>query len=324
MRVLPLRILNYPKHAQIEITNLCNLKCKMCAHTTESWKGKTQPKFLKMEEFKYIINQLRFLRLATLSGVGEPLLNPNLTDMIQYCHNKGIISSFFTNATMLTPEKSKELLSVNGLEMIFVSMDTGDAKKYEQIRQGANFLEICSNIDCFIKLRKERKCIKPNVSFFMVAMKENVHDIPLLVDLMENIGIGHLNIKNMMIAEDIEGTPITRHDLPFLANVQRDAAKRNIIVTYHQMPENNINKTETRTCLGPWTTTYINVSGIVNPCCYSFPFESAAFGNIFDTPFRNIWNNRYYQNFRKELKKGLPDICINCPGHSLKIMNPTT
>ena len=63
-------------------------------------------------------------------------------------------------------------------------------------------------------------------------------------------------------------------------------------------------------CSAPWNFVYIHFNGDINPCC--FPFKN-TFGNIFETPFEEIWNSEKYVEFRERLKsKNLPRQCINC------------
>jgi MoaA/NifB/PqqE/SkfB family radical SAM enzyme len=42
--------------------------------------------------------------------------------------------------------------------------------------------------------------------------------------------------------------------------------------------------------------------------------EVFNFGNIFEIPFKEIWNGKRYQGFRETMIKNLPNpICDNCP-----------
>jgi radical SAM protein with 4Fe4S-binding SPASM domain len=70
-------------------------------------------------------------------------------------------------------------------------------------------------------------------------------------------------------------------------------------------------------CLRPWTTAYITANGNCLPCCIS-PFatndyESLILGNLFERPFRDIWNDPLYQKFRTDLLSDHPNrACSNC------------
>jgi radical SAM protein with 4Fe4S-binding SPASM domain len=67
-------------------------------------------------------------------------------------------------------------------------------------------------------------------------------------------------------------------------------------------------------CKNPWSTAVINWEGSVLPCCAVYG-EGHAFGNVFEEPFRSIWNNKPYRMARREIKDKIRDshtICHVC------------
>ena len=105
---------------------------------------------------------------------GEPLLNPNLVEMIKYAKKKGIKDvAFLTNAELLTEKKSKELVE-SGLDWISISAD-GTDEIYNKIRFPAKFEETIEKIKYLKKLRDERKQIKPliRVQSILTALENN-------------------------------------------------------------------------------------------------------------------------------------------------------
>ena len=69
--------------------------------------------------------------MLKISGFGEPLINPNIVEIVKYIHEKNCSNrvALFTNGSLLTPELSRNLVkylnhivvSVNGInaEQIF-------------------------------------------------------------------------------------------------------------------------------------------------------------------------------------------------------------
>lgn len=318
LKFLPDIVRSYPCRAQIETTNICNLKCKMCAQSVAQWRNQTPRKTLSFDEFCHIIDQLPYITHALISGAGEPLLDPHIIDRIQYAHSKGISTSFYTNATLLTPDKAMELINAEGLVNINVSIDAGNPETYEKIRIGASFLDVCFNIGRFVRIRSQLGKIKPRLSVWMVAMRENIREIPTLIQTLRNIGVDTLKLHNIREAEETEGQLISTEDMKLIKEYKKSAAKQNFILSFGKIPDGNTNKPETRTCVDPWQTVYVNATGWINPCCYSFWDMSTDFGNIFDNNFKEIWNNKSYVRFRQELKTGMPACCLKCPVHSEK------
>jgi MoaA/NifB/PqqE/SkfB family radical SAM enzyme len=291
----------------------------MCAHSIVQWWQRQVPrKTLTIDEFCRIIDQLPHVTHALISGIGEPLLDPHIIDRIQYARSKGISTSFFTNATLLTPDKAMELINTEGLVNINVSIDAGNPETYEKIRIGANFLDVCSNIESFVKKRSEMGKNKPLLSVWMVAMRENIREIPALIQTLGELGVNNLSLHHIYEAEETKGQQISPKDMEIIQEYKKSAAKQNFVLSFRKLPDENTNKPETRTCIFPWETVYINATGWINPCCYSYHDKSTYFGNIFDSNFREIWNNKSYVSFRHELKTGMPDCCLKCPFHSSK------
>ena len=70
-------------------------------------------------------------------------------------------------------------------------------------------------------------------------------------------------------------------------------------------------------CSRPWTTAYITANGNALPCCIS-PFattdyQSLLMGNVFERPFREIWNAGPYRAWREALLTDNPrKSCSGC------------
>ena len=63
-----------------------------------------------MEEFEAICAQFPAMERAVLHGLGEPLLNRHLPDMIRHLKGRGITVLFNSNGTLLTPEWQEALV----------------------------------------------------------------------------------------------------------------------------------------------------------------------------------------------------------------------
>ena len=144
----------YPDRLYIEVTNVCNLDCVMCPtglHILERHKG-----HMKWELFTKIIDEMApHVQTTTLHIWGEPLLHPQLPELIRYARDRGIEVSISTNATLLTEERSAALLD-SGLSEIYLCLDGMNAETYEAIRRKADFQETKENIHRFIAMRQKR------------------------------------------------------------------------------------------------------------------------------------------------------------------------
>jgi len=110
---------DYPSQAQIEITNRCNLTCEMCPRDHFNLSREDMP----FDTFKEIVDRLGEVKLLTLTGWGEPLVHPQLFEMITHCKQKGYTVKLTTNGTLLTPEMQQKVRN-SGLDEITISLDS--------------------------------------------------------------------------------------------------------------------------------------------------------------------------------------------------------
>ncbi len=173
----------FPTNLDIEVTNLCNLRCVMCPH------GFDDPQmiafhqknlgFIDLQLVKRIIDEgmAKGLCAIKFNWRGEPLLHPDLPAMIKYAKQKGILEVMInTNGQLLTPQKGEALINA-GLDKIIFSCDGATKETYEKTRQGADFEHFIQNIKNFITIRNSKGLKKPLVRIQMVKMDSNLTEL---------------------------------------------------------------------------------------------------------------------------------------------------
>lgn len=84
------------KRIYIEITSSCNLKCSFCQETLRP------PVFISVPQFKHILDEVKPLtNFIYLHVKGEPLLHPQLEEILKLCLEAGITVNITTNGTLL-------------------------------------------------------------------------------------------------------------------------------------------------------------------------------------------------------------------------------
>ena len=103
--VIPLKT---PYAAYIFPTNLCNFMCNYCGHSLGLAVMKEEydlcTENMSMDTLKRVVDQLKEfeepLKVISLTGHGEPLVNPELENMVAYIKNSGVTKriEIITNA----------------------------------------------------------------------------------------------------------------------------------------------------------------------------------------------------------------------------------
>ncbi|WPX07801.1 radical SAM protein [Caldicellulosiruptor danielii] len=160
-------------------TTFCNFKCIYCAHSLGLSKMKEKYNFeaqnMSMETFMLVIEQARRfpekLKLLSLTGQGEPLLNSNIAKMVEYAKKYNIAErvEIITNASLLDYEMAKQLIEA-GLDVIRISIQGLSSDKYKEIcRSDIKFEDIIDKISYFYKNKNNCKVF---VKVIDVALQE--------------------------------------------------------------------------------------------------------------------------------------------------------
>ncbi len=265
-------------------TSRCNLKCPMCPRAISEFANVD----IDFELFKKIVDEGKELfEFVIPQGGGEPLLNPQLVDMVKYCKNLGIRVGFSTNATVLTEDVSRKLIEA-GLDYIIFAFDGATPEVYEYYRRGAKFDKVRENILNFLKLKRELKS-KVFVTLQMVRLPLNNGQIKDFYKLWKVDGVDEIRIKEDEIK--IEG-------VGFKEEVEKVAKKKGKMAPCHYLWQ------------GP---VYIEENGDVYPCCHAW--LSDPIGNIKEKSLAEIWNCDRIVKMREAHIKGdvseFPE-CVNC------------
>lgn len=136
--------------AGIETNNTCNLQCTHCPTPSDM---KREQGHMNLDTFKRIIDLNPELERIYLTNWGEPLIHPEIVEMIRYAHAKGKHTAITTNGTTLDRNLSRDLIE-SGLDLMKFSVD-GDKETYQKIR-GYSYERVESNIMEFLDIRNSQ------------------------------------------------------------------------------------------------------------------------------------------------------------------------
>src|SRR5712692_10436242 len=188
------QLLENPRELYIEVTNRCNSLCVTCPLTFSPQEAEH---YLSFEEFTALVDQFPGLRRAVLHGIGEPLMNRQLAAMIRYLKDRNVYVVFNTNAILLYPKRQVELVE-SGLDELRVSCDSATPETYTTIR-GVNVLpKVLKNVGEFMQTRQRLGADRPRVSLWFTGVKENIRELPDLVDVAARLGVDEVYLTRMV------------------------------------------------------------------------------------------------------------------------------
>lgn len=114
--------------------------------------------FMQMETFEQIINKYKAMDKKpsiTLAGLGEPLLNNNIVEMVKLATEKGFSVDLITNGVLLN-DKIQEALIDSGIRGVYCSF-YGISKYSVENSMKIDYEETLKNIINFSKLAKKEE-----------------------------------------------------------------------------------------------------------------------------------------------------------------------
>ena len=171
------------------LTEGCNLNCRHCwiSHPPKS-QGHRQA-VLDFGLFQSMIQQGKKLGLKAvkLTG-GEPLIHPQIKEILEFVRNEQLILNLETNGTLCTPEIAK-ILAQCRLELVSVSLDGKDVATHEAVRRvKGSFASAKEGICNLVSVG-----IKPQV--IMSLMRSNVDQIRDVANLVKSLGASSLKFN---------------------------------------------------------------------------------------------------------------------------------
>lgn len=291
--------LEFPMMLVISTIYPCNFGCPMCPYTDgnseirQFYRGHDAELF-PVELWNKIATEAGpYQAWMRCTGGGEPMLHPQMVDMIEFAKAQGARVWMNTNGSMLGPhpkhrEKLQRLIKA-GIDLIEFSMDAGDYETYAKARPprgGAPrdpqkwFDNHVGNIREALRLRKEyRQTTRVVVSIIRQELIEGKLDEAVQFYL-KDVGVDEV---------------ITRKFLSWDDNTTIDLSKS---LDHHLYAELPTEKKEP--CVWPFERLNVDTMGRVALCGQDVSFRTAEkFPNLWDVSVKDVWQGEMFNWYRR-------------------------
>lgn len=294
-----------PAIIQIEPTNICNLACPLCVNGKIENKDK---KHLKLDEFRFIVDKLSTNSSIFLTKFGEPLLNPNIFEMIRYAKYKGhrvtISSNLFVNKNLL------DEIVKSGLDSIVLSIDGISSETYSKYRVRSDFQTVYENMLILNEIKRKNKLSTLNIRWQFLVNKYNENEVKKATEIAKVNGLD-IYFDNFGLTDDMPDS--FSDDLKSLQEKWIPKESKFIRGYYNGSSAYNVKEGP---CHFLWEAMSVNVNMKVTPCCYTY-MEESYFGDLTDNSVMEIWNNENYRSARMLFNKSKKNyenkvICNHC------------
>ena len=269
-------------------TNACNMYCAHCYRDA----GCKVDEELNTAEAKILLEQIARagFKIMIFSG-GEPLMRPDIFELVSYAASLKLIPVFGTNGTLIT-RKTAEKLKSAGAKGMGISLDSLDAEKHDKFRNFKNaWLGAVDGM---------KNCREVGLPFQIhtTVMDWNQHELEALTDFAVEIGAKAHHIFFLIPtgrAENIEDDALKAKSYEeVLRRIMRKQQQVSIELKPTCAPqflriadELGMKLRFRRGCLAGLSYCIISPRGKVQPCAYL----NMELGDVRKTPFDEIWRD---------------------------------
>lgn len=331
-QVNPPRESDGPRVVTLEITDRCNLRCKMCWFWGEAGQGDAfRGREMSDEALERLVEELGEWKPWLVITGGEPMLRPKAVLRIaRRAKARGMPVSLINNGTVdgagvLADSVAPEITSVT------FSID-GPPPIHDFIRGKGAFERTRSAVQRLLDSRGRSST--PLVGMNFTITPWNHQHATQMIRIAEDLGLDRLTFQHLWFTSPIQANDqakllkdrlgvdlktirghVISHDFTDVESLVstmesvRDAASRSTVqvLTYPRFSSTEVRRYYTESgftprsrCLSPWLSTVVKPSGDVVFCPDQWITEYTL-GNVQSTPFSNIWHSERASRFRSEL-----------------------
>ena len=297
------RISHMPLFVSVEPAAVCQLHCPACPvgmGKGERLKVKGE-RFISREVWKRVLSETaQYAHTMQFYFQGEPLLHPDLPQMIAQAHEAGLYTIVSTNAQAMTPELAEQLV-LSGLDRIIISMDGLTEESYNAYRIGGSL----EKTKAALRWLREAKNLSPLTShrsplieLQCLRLRTNEHEWEQFRRDYKALGADRLVFKTAQLYDYADGHPLMPTEPRYSRYVKGADG------TYHR-------RALSKGCFRVWSGVVVTTTGEVLPCCYD-KAHSHAYGNIMKTPLAQLFASDKAKAFRQAAFAQTPKICQEC------------
>lgn len=294
---------NPKEHLYIEVSNICNLRCKFCGYSKSLMNKKS---IMSNEMFFDIINRATEFGYSTFGLtpiVGEVFVDRNFINKIKFLENHPKVKnySFFTNFTLVDKNIINELFKTKKVKEMYISLYGHDFTSFINVTRGnkKTYETLLSNLHYLLKKCKEINFtlsfgLRTNRSFESLEKCESD-----LCEVVRNIVKITGSPIHILKSFNTWGGLITQKDVNGLDMIINDPLK------FHK----------NGACSLIFYKNQVMVDGRINACACRDIHATLQIGDIRIQSFENVYSvrNKGYINLIEKQQQGkFNSICEMC------------
>lgn len=241
MKTKKAKLRSVPFYLRVEASSICNLRCPGCQlgrgeMANQESEARTLG-LMSLRTFKESVRDfLPYLVKVNLYDEGEPLLNPEIFEMIRHLSDNNVSTCVSSNFSLPMSDEYLAGLIDSGLEHLVVALDGATPETYNQYRVGGDFHLVVENVRRLTSMMTSRDKRRMKVELQFIDFDDDAKEREAVRSLAKVLDAWRYYI--------IQGS--SREGLPKFTGTEEERRRRG--------------------CYQIWVTATINSSGEIGAC----------------------------------------------------------
>jgi MoaA/NifB/PqqE/SkfB family radical SAM enzyme len=283
-----------PPYVRFKPTNRCNHDCFYCVYNPD-FSGihaeTNRQDEIPFEKIMEILNDFKEMgiKAVTYSGGGEPLMHPNIIEVLKKTLEYDIDLSMITNGQRLKGEAAEILRKA---KWVRVSIDSCDPVTFSETRNRPEnwFNELAENIKNFSKI-KESSCV---LGINFVVNEKNKNHVYKAAEFYKNLGADHIKFSAAWKSEGFSEyhNQFKEDVVAQIKKAKEDFAGENFEIydTYESdFSLSGVSERKYNRCYVMQTIPVIGADSRVYFCHNKAYDDTGVLGSIKDQSFKELW-----------------------------------
>lgn len=284
------RVRSSPYVATLDVTNVCNLRCPYCPTGAGRDAGRKE-RTMSIATVDRLLDELGpHLISVNLFNWGEPLVHPEIAEVVRRIHDRGIFTQISSNLSISRQSALLEAARA-GLDYLMVSTSGATQRVYERYHRHGRLSVQSDNLRAVIEFRRRHRLKNPIVELKYLMFRHNAHEVEAARARARDIGVD-------------------------LFRVVRGGGEPEALV---DPSDALLSEIPTRVCHQLWHMIVLNSDASVSPCCYLY-FRSDDFADLSHGTAMEARNSPRYLTARRlfdakavvDLPPDLRHPCLKC------------
>jgi MoaA/NifB/PqqE/SkfB family radical SAM enzyme len=293
---------SWPLNMQIELTSYCNLRCVVCpVGTSELTRGS---RAIDVGLFESLMKEVGpYLLTLSLWAWGEPLLHPEIEQILAIARRYPVATLLSTNGQNLNQKRIQEALRQQPPAQLIVAIDGLCDQSNSLYRKGARLEPALEGVRALAAWKQETGSRRPRLHCRFLAMKHNQQELPQLRQFALENGFDMVSVRTLSIIDSSTQEP-HRALLPDSEHLRAYAYQDGHRVRRHDF-----------ICQHAFSFPSVFADGTVVACEQDYNGSHAYGVYSRERSFASIWFSPEAAAIRKTIRDdpGQLGFCVNCP-----------